>query len=276
MIGSLRENWKHTWKAIWSRLDDSSKSPDDLFARLYQVSRPYLADPPGLQQELEIANDLGVARAFFRQLTSASFNGEQAIIAFLEGTYQDLVSLGDGCAPFFKTKCCDFFATYNLPYRISGGLEIHLTPVGPIATLYEELRRVNAQDPHLESLMEDFEKLFQMYCCKRDHLYLRKCLDSFANYYDGLIRRTLSEPPSKAKFESLTQKLQTWPHGGVKSAVNNLYGFCSSYPGMRHGGDPQGQRRQLREIDAAALAAFFIGFSGYLTDEIHESELIEA
>jgi hypothetical protein len=57
MIGSLRENWKHTWKAIWSRLDESSKSPDDLFARLYKTARPYLATPLELQREIDILND---------------------------------------------------------------------------------------------------------------------------------------------------------------------------------------------------------------------------
>jgi len=45
MIGSLRENWKHTWKAIWSRLDESTKSPDDLFPRLYRLSRLRLGEP---------------------------------------------------------------------------------------------------------------------------------------------------------------------------------------------------------------------------------------
>jgi hypothetical protein len=275
MIGSLRENWKHTWKAIWSRLDRSAASPDDLFARLYRVSRLYLADPPGLQQEIGILNDRSTAKVFFRSLTSNSFNGEQAIIAFLEDAYQDLASLGDGCAPFYKEKCRDFLATYNLPYCICDDFVIRLKLVGPIASLYEELRRVNAQDPHLEGLLNDFEKLFHIYCRDRDELYLRKCLDAFANYYDGLIRRTLSDPASKGKFAGLTKDLKTWPHGGVRSAINNLYGFCSDFPGIRHGGNPKGQMRQLREIDAAALGAFFLGFGGYLTDEIHESELIE-
>ena len=276
MIGSLRENWKHTWKAIWSRLDKSTKSPDDLFIRLYPVGRPLLVKLPGPQQESGIFNDPLLARAFFRQLSSTSFSGDQPIITLLENTDQILKAYDEDLSNFYRVKCRDFLTTYNLPYRICDNFVIRLKLVGPIASLYEELRRVNSEDPHLERLLEDFEKLFHVYCRNRDELFLRKCLDAFANYYDGLIRRTLSDPASKAKFGGLTKDLKTWPHGGVRSAINNLYGFCSDFPGIRHGGNPKGQMRTLREIDAAALGAFFLGFSGYLTDEIHESELIEA
>ena len=276
MIGSLRENWKHTWKAVWSRLDKSTKSPDDLFARLYRVSRLRLADPPELQQEIGILNDRDTAKEFFRDLTSDSFNGEQAIIAFLEDTYQDLVSLGDGCAAFYKEKCRDFLATYNLPYRICNDFDIRLMLVGPLATLYRELRLLNEKNPHLAGLMDDFEHLFHRYCQDRHDTDLRLCIESFVKYQEALVRDTLAQPASTTSFSLLVGQLDSWPHLAVKSAVCNLYGFCSNYPGMRHGGNPAGQLRILRELDAVALGAFFIGFCGYLTEDIRVKELIES
>jgi hypothetical protein len=276
MIGSLRENWKHTWNAIWSRLDKSTASPDDLFARLYRVSRLYLAAPPELQQEIGILNDRDTAKAFFRGLTSDSFNGEQAIIAFLEDTYQDLASLDVGCAPFYKEKCRDFLATYNLPYRICNDFDIRLMLIGPMASLYQELLVLNESDPHLAGLLNDFEYLFHRYCQGRNNTDLRLCIGAFAKYQEALVRHTLGQPASQDGLAVLAQQLNSWPHGAVKAAVCNLYGFCSNYPGMRHGGNPTGQLRPLKEIDAVALGAFFLGFSGYLTDDIHESELIEA
>ena len=55
-----------------------------------------------------------------------------------------------------------------------------------------------------------------------------------------------------------------------------IYDFCSDYPGIRHPGNPQAKLGNLKEIDAVSLCCLLLGFSGYLTDEIHESELIEA
>jgi len=275
MIGSLRENWKHTWSAIWSRLDESTKSPDDLFARLYRSARPYLAKPPELQQEIGILNDRQTAKTFFRQLTSDSFNGEQGIIAFLEETYKDLDSLADGCARFYKQKCRDLLETYNLPYRICNDFEIRLMLVGPLASLYKELRLMNEKDPHLAGLLNDFEHLFHRYCQDRHDTDLRLCIESFVKYQEALVRDTLAQPASTASFSRLVGQLDSWPHTAVKSAVCNLYGFCSNYPGMRHGGNPAGQLRQLKELDAVALGAFFLGFCGYLTEDIRVQELIE-
>lgn len=276
MIGSLQENWKHTWKAIWLRLDESTKSPDDLFACLYRAAKPYLANPPDAPQDIEVLNDRETARTFFRQLQSSDYNGEQAIIAFLEDTYQALASLSDSFSGFFKRKVCEFLETYNLPYRVCDDFEIRLTLVGPLASLYNELRVLNESDAHLAGLLDDFEQLFHRYCRDRQELDLRNCIGAFSKYQEALIRRTLADPASRIKFRTLTKRLSTWPHGGVKAAVNNLYGFCSDYPGMRHGGNPAGQLRQLKDIDAVALGAFFLGFCGYLTEDIRVTELIEA
>jgi hypothetical protein len=276
MIGSLRKNWKHTWKAVWSRLDESTKSPDDLFARLYRVARLYLAVPLELQQEIGILNDRQTAKAFFRQLTCDSFKGEQAIIAFLEEIYKDLDLLADGCALFYKRKVSDFLETYNLPYRISDNFEIRLMLVGPLAALYRELRLLNEKNPHLAGLMDDFEHLFHRYCQDRHDTDLRLCIESFVKYQEALVRDTLARPASTASFSRLVGQLDSWPHLAVKSAVCNLYGFCSNYPGMRHGGNPTGQLRILRELDAVALGAFFLGFCGYLTEDIRVKELIES
>ena len=276
MIGSLRENWKHTWKAIWSRLDKSTASPDDLFARLYRVSRLYLANPPGLQQEIGILNDRDTAKAFFRSLTSSSFNGEQAIIAFLEDTYQDLASLGDGCAPFYKEKCRDFLATYNLPYRICNDFDIRLMLVGPMASLYQELHLLNENDFHLSFLIDDFEQSFHRYCSKHKEADLRVALGRFSNYLEALTHRTLKLTGTNQGLGTLAKSITTWPHKTLCDAIGKIYGFCSDYPGIRHPGNPEAKLRDLKEIDAVSLCCLFLGFSGYLTDEIHESELIEA
>lgn len=276
MIGSLRENWKYTWKAIWARLDKSTTGPDDLFARLYRVARPYLADPPELQQEIGILNHRATAKAFFRTLTSGSFNGEQAIIAFLEDTYQDLATLANGCAPFYREKCRDFLATYNLPYRICNDFDIRLMLVGPMASLYQELRLLNEQDTHLAGLMDDFEQSFHRYTSKHQEADLRVALGRFSNYLEALAQRTLKIAGTNRGLGSLAKSIKTWPHQTLCEAIGKIYGFCSDYPGIRHPGNPQAKLRNLKEIDAVSLCCLFLGFSGYLTDEIHESELIEA
>jgi len=276
MIGSLRENWKHTWAAVWSRLDESAKSPADLYSRLYEAARHYLSKLPDTGKEIEIKNDRGAGRAFFRSLRSEDFNGEQAIVAFLEEAYADLASLNDGSAAFFRDKCREFLSTYNLPYRICGEFEIRLMPIGPLAALCEEIRLLNAEDPHLAGLMDDFELLFQRYCAERRDVDLRNCLASFSKYHEALLKKTLGVPASTERFAALTGRLTTWPHPAVKAAIENLYGFCSNYPRIRHDGNPEGQLRDLKELDAVALSAFFLGFCLYLSDGVRESELIEA
>jgi len=276
MIGSLRENWRHTWKAIWSRLDESTKSPDDLFVRLYRAARRYLADPPDALDEISISNDRDVAKAFFRALTGESFNGERAIIAFLEDTYQDLAFLEDGCAAFFDAKCRDFLTTFNLPYCICGDFEIRLLPVGPMASLYHELRLLNDQDPHLASRMDDFERAFHRYASTHQEADLRVALGRFSNYLEALTQRTLNVQGTNQGLGSLARSVTSWPHKTLCDAVGKLYGFCSDYPGIRHTGNPAAKLRDLKELDAVSLCCLFVGFGGYLTEDIRESELIEA
>jgi len=78
----------------------------------------------------------------------------------------------------------------------------------------------------------------------------------------------------RCAHRSLYSHLSCWPHNTLKEALKKLYGFCSNYPGIRHGGNPNGQLRSLDEKDAILICLLLMAFSGYLTDEVNVQKIL--
>jgi len=54
----------------------------------------------------------------------------------------------------------------------------------------------------------------------------------------------------------------------------NLYGFCSDYAGVRHGGRPTACTRALDQKDCVLTCLLLLTFSGYLTPGVDAQEIL--
>ncbi len=275
MRGSLSDSWKHTWAAIWGRMDASTKKPADLFVRLFHVASPLIVNRPDPQTQINILNDTAVAKEFLKGLASTDFGSESSLIGFLEKTYVELNKVSADFAAFYKAKVSLFIIDYNIQYRLKDPFTLVVRQTHLMSTLYEELLAINGTNQGLASNLDDFEHCMHQYYLHNRNVDLRSALIHLTNYQESLSKATLGTPNSTDTLGTLIRGLKTWPHPTLRVALGAVYGFCSNYPNTRHGGNPASSSRSLNSIDAVSLCTIMLAFCGYLTDSIDATTLIE-
>ncbi len=160
---------------------------------------------------------------------------------------------------------------FNLRYRLDQPFVLRFLLPGSFTNLYGELQRLNVGNPHLASLLVDFERAFDQYARTQDPTDLKTSIHKVSNYAEGLASVTNGAPGT---LGALCDRLTDWPHDKVKEALKDLYKFCSDYPGIRHGGNPAGVRRTLATRDVTLACLLVISFTGYLTPHMDERQVL--
>ena len=138
---------------------------------------------------------------------------------------------------------------------------------------YGELEKLNAANSDLAELMEEFEHSFDNYVRSQKQGDLKTCIGKAAMYAEGIAGKATGRNGS---LGDLCDILQCWPHRAVKSAVKSLYGFCSDYPGIRHGTNTAARLRNLDSRDAIFFPVLFLSLAGYVTESIDTKEPLGA
>lgn len=220
-------------------------------------------------QQLDvILNDDAKSRASFLALKGTDFASESTIVEFLESSHEVIADYDlPGYEDFFKRLLRDFLRKYNLRYRLDEPFIIRFLLPGSFSNLYAELHRLNAANPHLASLLTDFEHAFDIYVRSQNASDLRRCIATASNYAEGLASATHGQPGT---LGAVCNQLTDWPHERMKEALQKLYGFCSDYPNIRHAGNPGSVLRPLGPRDATGLSVLLLAFSGYLSPHLDE------
>jgi hypothetical protein len=74
-------------------------------------------------------------------------------------------------------------------------------------------------------------------------------------------------------FGAMCDKAAVWPHDDVLKSVKALYGFGSDYPGIRHGGTPANQLREVDMRDMVAMTVALAGFTPYFSDLLNADKV---
>jgi len=277
MIGGLRNHWSYSAQEIWEPLASHEQAPQDLFSDLYNEVEDHLGvDTPQALFE-EIGNDPVIARAKFLAINGTDFASEMEIAKFLEEVYGAIEDYGiPGYSEKFKLHLRTFILKYNLRYRLDDPFELRFLLPGSFANLYNDLRRINTTSPTLITLMSDFEHAFNQYSRTLTQADLKTCISKASNYVEGLASFTMGNPAVGNTLGALCNQLTTWPHDKVKESIINLFHFCSDYPGIRHGGFPNGVRRALSNEDPILVSILLFAFSGYLTTNLNKQEVLGA
>jgi hypothetical protein len=223
MIGSLRHHWEYAASEVWEPLAAHEKAPISLFNDLYDVVDEFLALPTSDDLYEEIRNDPEKAHSTFSALKGSDFVNETALVEFLEAAHQILDDYGiTGYAEFFKLLLRNFIRKYNLRYRLDDPFKLRFLLPGSFTNLYMELHRLNTSNPHLSSLLFDFEHAFDHYARTQDATDLKTCIVKACNYAEGLASDTLGNPATNNTLGKLAGTLTCWPHDKVKESLINL------------------------------------------------------
>jgi hypothetical protein len=240
---------------------------------LYRTAYDFLQSRPVYQQLEIIVNDPNRARQSFKAIRAEDIGSEAAVIDFLEAAFDTLRDFGiPRHELLYKRLLLAFIRKYNLRYRIAKPFRLHLLLPGVFAGLYAELGRLNRINPHLTTLMNDFEHSFGTYFRSQQYTDLKTCILKVSMYAEAAA--AVSAHSDGGTLGDLCDEITCWPHKTVKECLKKLYGFCSDYPGIRHAGNPDGQLRDLEPRDAILICLLLLSFSGYLAHEARPEQTI--
>ncbi|MCL4274542.1 MAG: hypothetical protein KJZ77_11780 [Anaerolineales bacterium] len=279
MIGNLRERWEYTWADIWEPLGSLPQSPYDLYSQLYRTSVDYFRRRPNPQELAEIVNSPEVALSAFQSIQGRQFRDEMAVVQFLERAHGLINDFGSRIlVRRYGEYVSKFLKKYNLRYETAEPFTLRVRLPALYGDIYEQLRRVNATNPHLLQLMSDFEISFSAFVRTRAQRDLTTAIHRASNYAEGIAAAALNTQGSD--MNSLCDRLtnppyRVWPHTAVKQVVKDLYRFCSDYPAIRHAGTPNSRLRNLEVKDTIIVSALFFAASGYLHQQVSLNDVVE-
>jgi len=276
MSGSLRHAWEYLAVELWEPLANySSKdtaAPPDLFSDLFAAADEFLSPRPTDTELEEVRNAPNKAQQRFLALKGTDFASESAIVHFLEEAHDVITDYEiPGFADLYRRLLRDVLRKFNLRYRLDEPFTLRFLLPGSFTNLYAELHRMNTTNAHLAGLWSDFETGFDQYARTQGDLDLRTSIARASNYLEGLASATNGKPGTLGK---LCDGLSDWPHDKVKEAVQNLYKFCSDYPGIRHGGTPGNSRRQLDTRDSVAINVALMALAAYLGNGLDQGAVL--
>jgi len=267
MQGELIRVWPATWREIWSKLPKNPMAPADLYCQLYSELVGALVAQPDSQTLADIVNDPGRAKEAFKKIKIRDFDGERALVIFLEQAQTVLYEQGgDQLANHYFNLLTNFIEKYNLRYDIRRPCILCPTLPGVFSSLMNDLRIVTRRDAHLDTLMKEFENSIRDLRIDRTDNRIKTCIQKQVNLLEAIGRTCPGV--THTTLGSICDQVNTWPHQKVKEAMQNVYRFASDYPGIRHGGTPASAIRTIEMRDMVAISVLLTGFVHYLTDQL--------
>jgi hypothetical protein len=130
---------------------------------------------------------------------------------------------------------------------------------------------LSATDPHLDALMKEFEDALRDLRDGCSDGRIKTCIQKQVNLLEAIGR--MNPGVTGRTLGAICDQVGTWPHEKLKTAMKDLYGFTSDYPGIRHGGTPTNALRTIDMRDMVAMSILLAGFTPYLSDKL-DPELV--
>lgn len=201
------------------------------------------------------------AEEYFRSLHS-SVSSELSAIKFLQGVFTAVAGLDiQGLSDTYNDLVRSFILRYNLRYDLRGRFDLSPTLNGVFSNMLAEAKRISAEDAHLDLLMREFEEAFGDFAADRTQAKIKSCLQKQFNLLEALGR---ANPAVTATTLGAMCGQLDWPHVTVRDVGIKLYGFRSDYPGLGHGGNPEGMLRELELRDFVSLSVMLASLTPYL------------
>ena len=268
MRGEFIGVWSETWREIWLPLIDHESIPEDIFCELYRELAPALKSQPSVEALADIIDNPVQSREAFEKTGANEFAGERALVTFLEAAHSVLDELaGDELSNRYFNLLAGFVDKFSLRYDLRRPCTLCPTLPGVFASLVRDLRALTGQDAHLDALMKEFENAVRDLRHDCSDGRIKTCIQKQVNLLEAIGQT--APGVTEAELGGICNQVTTWPHGAIKAALKNLYGFASDYPGIRHGGNPAGALRAVDMRDMVAMSILLAGFTPYLAAQLN-------
>jgi hypothetical protein len=278
----LRATWSRTWRDLWRPLLTTPRVSEDLVIELVrEVARETKPTAPGAAarngvylttaalNRMDLNEDLSSVRAasrVFKSLKSPDFRNCRAPRQYLEAVVEVLEEFDDAAS--MKQRYIDlaarFVRRYNLAYRL-GRNPFRLTPLLPdcVRGVYAALEERAADDEHLAEALDGFAFAWAEMVEAEGDVDLKAPLARATILAEAFVAAQLGEPDDLGRMVDRMRHQGAFPHAALAAAIRNVYGFCSDYPHIRHGNNPNGKLRELEPRDAMLASLVLIAFTSY-------------
>lgn len=304
MRGEFLNVWTRTRREVWESVeapDDSLPSehvdllanhplPEeyqghpDLFAGLFVEAftamkaefrtDTYGYNPKPIRRALDVAEVTSspeLAIEAFYKIDASYFASEAALVRFLENARDVFAEYDEVLAVRYHILLTAFVAKFNLRYLVEPDGSITPTIPGVFGSVFEELTAIGNVDSDIRSGLNDVALAFRDLKVDRSEsrirTYVHRCmslLELLATRHPKTTQNTLG---------AACKELDTWPHKTVMKSLDNLYGFTSDYPGIRHAGSSASRIRDLDMRDMIAMTVLFSGYLPYLNEQINWNDM---
>lgn len=247
------------------------------------------------QAALEPFNNSSPDDGFARDYIYDFFNdapSEHAIVETLEKSFKPFDDAGgDQLSNAYFVAVQTFIEKFSLRYDVrrpsfNRRMAIYPTLPGLFTKMLQDLRLSSAHDTALAPLMAAFEHTIRDLHDERSPQRVKQCIAAQFN----LLEAMLSQHPNiiaynadmenripkgrKANtFGAMCDKADVWPHIKVMESAKAIYGFASDYPGIRHGGNPASQLREVDMRDLLSISVILTGLSPYLSHSMDPEKI---
>lgn len=216
-------------------------------------------------------NEPQASRTEFERVLAKDIAGERALARFFEAVHGILEgfesSTDDSLTNRYFALLSAFIEKFSLRYDLRRPCVLCPTLPGMFANLVRNLRALTAADPHLDALMRDFDNAVRDLRHDCSDGRIKTCIQKQVNLLEAIGRAFPGV--TEGELGRMCNQINSWPHGAVKAALRNLYGFASDYPGIRHAGTPDGALRAVDMRDMVAISILLAGFTPYLSNGLN-------
>ncbi|MFC3643090.1 hypothetical protein [Aquibium oceanicum] len=299
MNGDFKHVWKRLWSELWIPLADNRPHPELLFADIYRgLKRPpsppeepeqpsadafdaggNLADPVVKakfdsyrnlldeyqkdRSDFELASTGQGSREALRNLLRSKADTELDAVVCLAKTYSTLVDLEDPELVLrFRSLIIEAIDTYSLGYVLVEPFVLVPTVPGVVSRLFQEMRRLTYNDPHLQQLHGEYEESCIDLNTEPTSGRIKSCIQKQFILVEGVAKQTFNV--SGTTLGAICDQINLWPHATIKEVGKKLYGFRSDYPGLGHAGNPNATLRDVDLKDFIAISCMLAGLYPYL------------
>ena len=307
MRGELLNVWDKVWSEVFVKLSKHQDAPTELFSDLYEtlIPAPILPEEPDeptqydengqLTDPDEIAAEeaykqameaFNTARSHYEQAVSGTnkarhwlrtelpqyITSESKALQSLAAVHIKVQDIsGDALTNRYFKLVEAFIDKYSLRYDLRRPFSLHPTLPGIFARMVANLRTAAQTDAHLAAAFHEFEDALRDLTAEQTPNRIKTCIAKQTNFLEAIGQ--LAPNVTGNTLGAICNQVNTWPHEKVKESVKGLYGFASDYPGIRHGGTPANQLREIEMRDLISVCVALFGFTPYLTDQLNSDDI---
>jgi len=279
MTDRLQAAWRYAPAEIWRPLFDrfAEEHPDLPIAVVRTLlDRPRASAPilvaPGQQAALDVLrkdvdrylDQPEDARDALRKIRPHFFASDRALTISICEIASALTEYENPDLDIFFSKRIEtFLVRHRLPYRLDQG-PLRLIPLlhTVVDKLYTDLRARAARNPLVMEALAKFEDAWDRQSLEWTQPNAKEAIRTVSLLAENILVSVA--PGNEREFSRALMRMRTsskFPSNDFANIFDRAYTFANEYPNIRHPGNVDCVKRELKKEDAVLAALVFFGLS---------------